>query len=79
LSGILPVPCGVPQVEVTFDIDANDILTVSATNKTTGKSSCITITNNKGHLSKEGIDPMVNEAKKYKGKTWSVFILLTIS
>jgi heat shock 70kDa protein 1/2/6/8 len=52
LSGIPPAPRGVPQVEVTFDIDANGILNVSAANKTTGKSSRITITNDKGRLSK---------------------------
>jgi L1 cell adhesion molecule like protein len=52
LSGIPPAPRGVPQVEVTFDIDANGILNVSAADKTTGKSSRITITNDKGRLSK---------------------------
>jgi len=76
LSGI-PPSRGVPQAKVTFDIDANGILNVSAANKTTGKSSRITITNDKGCLSKEEIDRMVNEAKKYKSKIWSVFILPT--
>jgi L1 cell adhesion molecule like protein len=66
LSGIPPAPCGVPQVEFTSDIDANGILNVSASDKTTGKSNHITITNDKGRLSKE-IDCMVEEAKKYKG------------
>ena len=68
LSGIPPVPCGVPQVKVTFNIDVNGILNISASNKTTGKSNCITITNNKGHLSKKEIEHMVNEAKKYKAE-----------
>jgi heat shock protein 1/8 len=67
LSGIPPAPRGVPQVEVTFDIDANGILNVSASDKTTGKSSRITITNDKGRLSKEEIERMVEEAEKYKG------------
>ncbi|KAG9052564.1 70-kilodalton heat shock protein [Serendipita sp. 407] len=66
LSGIPPAPRGVPQVEVTFDIDANGILNVSAADKTTGKSSRITITNDKGRLSKEEIDRMVNDAEKYR-------------
>lgn len=68
LSGIPPAPRGVPQIEVTFDIDANGILNVSAADKTTGKSNRITITNDKGRLSKEEIERMVNEAEKYKGK-----------
>ena len=68
LSGIPPAPRGVPQVEVTFDIDANGILNVSASDKTTGKSNRITITNDKGRLSKEEIERMVEEAEKYKGK-----------
>ncbi|KAJ7869538.1 heat shock 70kDa protein 1-like protein [Mycena olivaceomarginata] len=59
---------GVPQVEVTFDIDANGILNVSASDKTTGKSNRITITNDKDHLSKEGIDRMVEEAEKYRAE-----------
>ncbi len=68
LSGIPPAPRGVPQIEVTFDIDANGILNVSAADKTTGKSSRITITNDKGRLSKEEIDRMVNEAEKYRAE-----------
>jgi heat shock protein 1/8 len=67
LSGIPPAPCGVPQVEVTFDIDANGILHVSAADKLTGKSSGIMITNDKGRLTKEEIERMVNDTKKYKG------------
>ncbi|CAL8107184.1 unnamed protein product [Calicophoron daubneyi] len=66
LSGIPPAPRGVPQIEVTFDIDANGILNVSATDKSTGKNSKITITNDKGRLSTEEIDRMVSEAEKYK-------------
>ncbi|KAJ7156047.1 heat shock cognate 70 [Mycena crocata] len=68
LSGIPPAPRGVPQVEVTFDIDANGILNVSASDKTTGKSNRITITNDKGRLSKEEIERMVNEAEQYKAE-----------
>ncbi|GMG20085.1 unnamed protein product [Ambrosiozyma monospora] len=66
LSGIPPAPRGVPQIEVTFDIDANGILNVSAVEKGTGKSQQITITNDKGRLSKEDIERMVSEAEKYK-------------
>lgn len=68
LEGIPPAPRGVPQIEVTFDIDANGILNVSASDKGTGKSNKITITNDKGRLSKEDIERMVNEAEKYKGE-----------
>merc|ERR1712058_10765 len=68
LSGIPPAPRGVPQIEVTFDIDANGILNVSAADKSTGKSNKITITNDKGRLSKEEIDRMVNDAEKYKNE-----------
>ncbi|KAI8581069.1 hypothetical protein K450DRAFT_234486 [Umbelopsis ramanniana AG] len=68
LTGIPPAPRGVPQVEVTFDIDANGILNVSAVDKTTGKSSKITITNDKGRLSKEDIERMVSDAEKYKAE-----------
>merc|ERR1712212_708454 len=66
LTGIPPAPRGVPQIEVTFDIDANGILNVSACDKSTGKENKITITNDKGRLSKEEIERMVNEAEKYK-------------
>jgi L1 cell adhesion molecule like protein len=66
LSGIPPAPRGVPQIEVTFDIDANAILNVSAVDKSTGKENKITITNDKGRLSKEDIERMVNDAEKYK-------------
>ena len=66
LSGIPPAPRGVPQIEVTFDVDSNGIMNVSASDKTTGKSSKITITNEKGRLSKEEIERMVNEAERFK-------------
>lgn len=66
LSGIPPAPRGVPQIEVTFDIDANGILNVSAQDKSTGKQNKITITNDKGRLSKDEIERMVQEAEKYK-------------
>jgi L1 cell adhesion molecule like protein len=68
LTGIPPAPRGVPQIEVSFDVDANGILNVSAADKTTGKSSKITITNDKGRLSKEEIERMLAEAEKYKAE-----------
>ncbi|KAH9493263.1 Heat shock cognate 71 kDa protein, variant 3 [Dermatophagoides farinae] len=66
LTGIPPAPRGVPQIEVTFDIDANGILNVSAVDKSTGKQNKITITNDKGRLSKDDIERMVKEAESYK-------------
>ena len=66
LDGIPPMPRGVPQIEVTYDIDANGILTVSAVEKSTGKEHKITIKNDKGRLSKEEVERMVKEAEKYK-------------
>jgi len=68
LTGIPPAPRGVPQIEVTFDIDANGILNVSAADKSTGKQNKITITNDKGRLSKEEIERMVNDADKFKAE-----------
>ncbi|KHN21966.1 Heat shock cognate 70 kDa protein [Glycine soja] len=68
LSGIPPAPRGVPQITVCFDIDANGILNVSAEDKTTGQKNKITITNDKGRLSKEEIEKMVQEAEKYKSE-----------
>ena len=65
LEGIPPMPRGVPQIEVTFDVDANGILNVSALEKSTGKSNKITITNDKARLSKEDIERMVAESEKY--------------
>ncbi len=66
LDGIAPAPRGIPQIEVTFNIDSSGILNVSARDKTTGKENKIVITNDKGCLSKEDIDRMVNDAEKYK-------------
>jgi len=65
LSGIPPAPRGVPQIEVTFDIDANGIMNVSAEDKTTGKKSSVTITNDKGRLSQAEIEAMCKDAEKY--------------
>merc|ERR1712166_1603904 len=65
VNGIPPAPRGTPQVEVTFEIDENSILTVKATEKGTGKVESITITNDKGRLSKADIDRMVEEAEKF--------------
>ncbi|XP_052077163.1 heat shock protein 70 B2-like [Mytilus californianus] len=66
LTGIPPAPRGVPQIDVEFNIDANGLLHVSAKDKSTGNSKKITITNDRGRLSKEDIDRMVSEAEKYK-------------
>jgi len=68
LSGIPPAPRGVPQINVCFDIDANGILNVSAEDKSTGQKNKITITNDKGRLSKDDIERMVAEAEKYKAE-----------
>jgi heat shock 70kDa protein 1/2/6/8 len=65
LDGIPPMPRGVPQIEVSFDVDANGILNVSAAEKSTGKSNKITITNDKGRLSKDEIERLVQEAEKF--------------
>ena len=66
VSDIPPAPRGVPQIEITFGIDANGILNVSAHDKSTGKQNRITITSDKGRLSKDEIRRMVKEAEKYK-------------
>jgi L1 cell adhesion molecule like protein len=66
LEGIPPMPRGMPQIEVTFDLDANGILNVQAAEKSTGKLEKITITNDKGRLSQEDIERMVQEAEKFK-------------
>ncbi|XP_071126767.1 heat shock protein 68-like [Mytilus edulis] len=66
LTGIPPAPRGVPQIDVEFNIDANGLLHVSAKDKSTGNTKQITITNDRGRLSKEDIDRMVSEAEKYK-------------
>jgi heat shock protein 1/8 len=68
LEGIPPAPRGTPQIEVTFDLDANGILNVHAMDKASGKAEKITITNDKGRLSKEEIEKMVHEAEKYKNE-----------
>jgi len=65
LSGIPPASRGVPQIEVTFDVDANGIMEVAAEDKTTGKKSHVTITNDKGRLSQTEIDAMCKDAEKY--------------
>lgn len=66
LDGIPPAPRGVPQIEVAFDLDSNGILNVAAADKTTGKSNKITITNEKGRLSKEDIEQMVKDAETFR-------------
>ena len=66
LDGIPPMPRGQPQIEVTFDIDANSILNVTAVEKSTGKNNKIVIANDKGRLSKDDIDRLVKEAEKFK-------------
>ena len=66
LNGIPPMPRGKPQVEVTFEVDANGILNVGAAEKSSGKAENITITNEKGRLSKEDIEKMVRDAEHFK-------------
>merc|ERR1712113_871222 len=68
LDGIPPAPRGVPQIEVAFDLDSNGILNMGAADKTTGKSNKITITNEKGRLSKDDIERMVKEAEEFKDR-----------
>merc|ERR1712214_187077 len=68
LTGIPPAPRGTPQIEVTFDVDSNGILNVSALEKGSGKAEKIRITNDKGRLSKEEIEKMVADAEKFKGE-----------
>ena len=68
LDGIPPMPRGQPQIDVCFDIDANGILNVSALEKSTGKENKITITNDKGRLSQDDIERMVEEAEKFKAE-----------
>jgi molecular chaperone DnaK (HSP70) len=65
LTGIPPAPRGVPQIEVSFDVDANGILSISASDKGTGKSQSLTITSEKGRLSEEEIERMVREAEEF--------------
>ena len=66
LDGIAAAPRGTPQIEVSFDIDANGIMNIAASDKSTGKSNQITITNDKGRLSQEDIAKMVEEAERFK-------------
>ena len=68
MTGIPPAPKGVPQIEVTFEIDENSILTVSANDKGTGKKEVITITNDKGRLTKEEIERMIKDSEKYEAE-----------
>jgi L1 cell adhesion molecule like protein len=68
LTGIPPAPRGVPQIEVTFNVDANGILQVTAKDSSTGRSNNITITNDKGRLSKEEIERMLSDAERYKAE-----------
>ena len=66
LEGIPPMPRGIPQIEICYDVDANGILNITASEKSTGKSNKITITNDKGRLSTEQIEKMVKEAELFK-------------
>jgi len=68
LSGIPPAPQGVPQIEVSFDVDSNGILTVSATEKSGGKTNQISITNDAGRLTKAQIEKMIKDAEKFKNE-----------
>merc|ERR1719231_1971638 len=81
LTGIPPAPRGVPQINVYFDIDANGILNVTAEDKTTGIKNKITITNDKGRLSTEEIERMVEDAEKFKAedKTTGIKNKITIT
>ena len=65
ITGIPPAPRGVPQIEVTFEIDANGIMVVSAEDKGTGNKEKITITNDNNRLSPEDIERMINDAEKF--------------
>jgi L1 cell adhesion molecule like protein len=65
LEGIKPAPRGVPQIEVSFDVDANGIMNIEACEKSTGKKEQITISNDKGRLSQEDIEKMVKEAEEF--------------
>ena len=65
LQGIPPAPRGVPQIEVSFDVDANGILSISASDKGTGQTESLTITSEKGRLSEEEVERMVREAEEY--------------
>ena len=73
LDDIPPMPRGQPQIEVSFDLDANCILNVSAVEKSTGKSNKITITNDKGRLSKDEVERLVQEAAKHEAEDKALF------
>lgn len=68
LTGIPPMPRGQPQIEITYDLDANGILNVNATEKSSGKAEKITITNDKGRLSKEDVERMIAEAEQHRAE-----------
>lgn len=72
LSGIPPAPRGTPKIEISFDVDANGILNVNAVDKGTNKQNSITISSEKGRLSKSDIEKMVNEAEKFRGEDEAV-------
>ncbi|KAA8529236.1 hypothetical protein F0562_033965 [Nyssa sinensis] len=75
LTGIPSAPRGVPQINVCSDIDANGILNVSVEDKTAGMKNKITITNDKGRLSKEEIEKMVKDVEQYKAAVWAAVLL----
>jgi L1 cell adhesion molecule like protein len=77
LDGIPPAPRGIPQIEVSFDIDANGIMNVEALEKSSGKKENITITNDKGRLSKENIEEMISDAEKYKEEDNNIKLKIT--
>jgi heat shock protein 1/8 len=72
LSGIPPAPRGTPKIEISFDVDANGILNVSAVDKGTNKQNSITISSEKGRLSKSDIEKMVSEAEKFRSEDEAV-------
>jgi heat shock protein 1/8 len=77
LTGIPPAPRGVPQIQVTFDMDTNGILNVSAVDKSSGNTKHITITNDAGRLNKDDIDKMVKEAEQYKDDDEKMLLRIT--
>tara|TARA_B100001115_G_scaffold30929_2_gene22761 strand:+ start:3075 stop:4982 length:1908 start_codon:yes stop_codon:yes gene_type:complete len=76
LENIPPAPRGIPQIEVTFDMDADGIMNVEALEKSSGKKENITIKNDKGRLSKEDIEEMINNAEKYKDEDNKIKLLI---
>lgn len=77
LEGIPPAPRGVPKIEVNFDVDSNGILNVSAKDQSTGRSNKITITNEKGRLSKKDIDAMVKQAEQFRAEDEDIYAKVT--